>query len=139
MFLCGSLMASDSRANKILLWSIYLLSIVLLVLITYGISPHADFIKHVLCGLVIGIHVVYALIKKNYKSDFDQLMGNLSYGIYLIHMIFILIFSYYNIAFRGWVLLVMIIASTILAYFSYRFIELPVARYRHLYRNKYAN
>jgi len=97
-----------------------------------GTQPYS---KEILAGMLIGIPVI-AVLKGRDSTRLDQLFGNLSYGIFLDHVLFI------NVLHRllGFTfsssqqLFVLIDISIIASYATYRLIERPVLEMRRQLR-----
>jgi peptidoglycan/LPS O-acetylase OafA/YrhL len=94
--------------------------------------------KEVIAGILIGIPAL-AILKRRSFSKWDELAGNLSYGLFLSHFIFIMVFrSIFNQDKFGPGGTVTILAlATASALFSYQLVELPVIRWRHRLRSRH--
>ena len=91
--------------------------------------------KEVLAGLLFGIPAIGML--KNYKfSVIDEFFGNLSYGVFLNHLIIIWLtnklFLIKDIKTHA---AIVIIFSCLLSFVSYLLIERPALRWRHKFRS----
>lgn len=129
IFLLGSMMAGgESRA----LWGIYAVSAVMLILsIAYPNLSH-EFNKEVLSGIFIGVPIVWLLFKVKFRSKWESLAGDLSYGVYLNHLMFFYIYNKmgFNVLSIGGALLILGSSMT-MSYISLRLIEQPFYRLRH--------
>ncbi|CAH6254391.1 hypothetical protein DAPPPG734_07980 [Pantoea agglomerans] len=95
-------------------------------------SLSQDFNKEVLSGITIGVPVVWVLFKANLRSFLDRLAGDLSYGVYLNHLMFFYLYNKmgFNVISVGGTLLILG-SSLIMSYASLRLIEQPFYRLRH--------
>lgn len=129
IFLLGSMLAQNERK---LLSVIYVLTAILFMLSITLKGLSQDFNKEVLSGIIIGIPVVAILFKLNLKNRYDRLAGDLSYGVYLNHLMFFYLFNKLGfdvISFKGAILI--LASSLTMSYISLRFIERPCYRLRH--------
>jgi peptidoglycan/LPS O-acetylase OafA/YrhL len=93
--------------------------------------------KEVIAGILIGIPAL-AILKRRSFSKRDEFAGNLSYGVFLSHFIFISVFqSIFNQDHFGLGITVTIVAlATASSLLSYQLVELPVIRWRHRLRSR---
>ncbi|AMH16006.1 acyltransferase [Citrobacter sp. FDAARGOS_156] len=129
IFLIGNLMAE--RKFKLMI-SLYALSLAFFIASFFTELHTYSFNKEVLSGILIGVPIVFALFKINIKNNIDKLAGDLSYGVYLNHLMFFYAFNKmgFNVISVSGVLLIM--SSSILSsYISLRLIEQPFYRLRH--------
>ena len=88
----------------------------------------------VLTGILIGVPAVWFLSKIKYRSS-DEMLGNLSYGVYLNHYCIILAAGAMHIPYQSWVARCIIIAISLpLGWVTYLLIERPVLNLRHRLR-----
>jgi len=129
IFLLGSMMASNEVKPLAILYSFSFIML-LFSLNDKGLSQ--EFNKEVLSGIIIGVPVVWILFKANIKSSFDRLAGDLSYGVYLNHLMFFYFYSKigFNVISVGGSLLILG-SSLFMSYFSLRLIEKPFYQLRH--------
>lgn len=139
MFICGSwLYESDGGIERAMPWLFWAASVVLLIIafLQPGLwQPNRD----VLLGLIVGIPAIYALKRLSVASGaFDATAGNLSYGIFLNHMIVLSVVA----AFTGIVtnsvagVATICAVATVLSYISFKIVEEPVLKRRHAMRSK---
>lgn len=92
--------------------------------------------KEVMLGLVIGIPAIW-LLKHKSMSALDNLLGNMSYGVFLNHFLLIWLTRYAGYEpnqLSGW--LGIICAAAMLSLASYLLIERPALRFRHSLRKR---
>jgi len=83
----------------------------------------------VLLGLLFGVSAVFILARCK-RNNWDNMLGNLSYGLFLSHFLVIWIFEKWDFS-RGSVgIMLMLVVSVILAYFGYVAVEHPVLKWR---------
>lgn len=129
IFILGSMMAAKEQITLLI---IYMISAAMLIFsILYKPLSHA-FNAEVLSGIIIGVPIVWLLFKLNLKNRFDSLAGDLSYGVYLNHLMFFYIFNKmgFNVLMISGTLLI-IGSSLTMSYISLRLIEQPFYRFRH--------
>jgi peptidoglycan/LPS O-acetylase OafA/YrhL len=80
-------------------------------------------------GIVIGISTV-AFLQQRPFGTIDELLGNLSYGVFLNHFLMIWLADHFSIS-----RLFVPIAALIAAAVSYKLIEEPALRWRRHLRN----
>jgi peptidoglycan/LPS O-acetylase OafA/YrhL len=138
IFICGSwLEQSDSGLVKQLPFFICGLCAILLAL-TYLI-PRFDILynREVLLGIAIGIPIVFALKAAGSRSEVEELAGDLSYGVFLSHMLVIAaietIGSVRLTRVRDAALVCVI--ATILSYASFKSVEQPLIKWRRKLRD----
>lgn len=92
--------------------------------------------KEVLVGLMIGILVV-GLIKNLGFSRLDEFFGNLSYGVFLNHFIIIWMMKKIFVikTFDAFNIVILLISSCALAFFSFLYIERPALKWRRAIRS----
>ncbi|WP_368857985.1 acyltransferase family protein [Serratia liquefaciens] len=137
IFLIGSMLTNPKENNKTII-TLYLLSII--VFITSIIINRASNIRtiEVLLGLIIGLPIVHTLVKKRIKHKIDVILGNLSYGVYLNHMMISFFLKKNNIDISNPYSIILIIAlSTSMSFISYVLIEKPLYKLRHKVRAHY--
>lgn len=136
IFLIGSLLA-DWNENKKFILFIYGIIIILFIFSITIERLCSRRMTEVLLGILIGLPIIYALIKANIKSNIDLFMGNLSYGLYLNHMLISYIMKKQGVDISNPKILVLaIFLSTLLSYVSYKLIEMPCHHLRHVLRKK---
>lgn len=91
----------------------------------------------VLVGLFIGVPALFFLARCK-RNDWDDWLGNLSYGIFLCHFLVIWISDLLGVPRDMGGRVLMITACVALAYFGYATIEHPVLRWRRGLRRKEA-
>jgi peptidoglycan/LPS O-acetylase OafA/YrhL len=99
--------------------------------------------KEVNLGLLLGIPMVWVLHSKRFSS-IDEFLGNMSYGIFLNHLLIIpVMIDKFGIPVIGhevftdyrWAnFLILMIVSNVLSFITYHIIELPALRWRRRIR-----
>lgn len=149
MFICGSFLHStESRKEAYVVWLVLALSIVL-----FGLTFMYPFLaslynRSVLVGLIIGIPLVSWLKPRSHESGagftVDRIAGNLSYGVFLSHMLVIGIMeTYFDVKFGNlgfWedvqMTLTVFSAATLFGYLSFKFLESPLVSLRRKGRQR---
>ena len=107
---------------------VVLFSITGMTLIELGIINRGGFQSEVLLGISLGILLIY-LLKNKRKVIFDKELGSISYGVFLIHYLFIIIFSKLHIGHFLFNVIV-IIASFTASYLLYYLFEKKITEWR---------
>jgi peptidoglycan/LPS O-acetylase OafA/YrhL len=136
MFLVGSsFFAKDMQSNKfrIVIFSLTLTLLIISIINRKYYQYHYN--KEVLIGLLFGMMAVKFLEHFPFKN-IDEFFGNLSYGVYLNHMIIIWVMqSFFEVKkFNTPNIAVLLTASCTLALLTFRYIERPALRWRHSLR-----
>lgn len=136
MFLVGWSFFQQDSSSKKFRHVIFFVSLALFV--NLFVQKHLyqlPYNKEVLLGLLIGI-VFIAALKERAFSQFDEFFGNLSYGVFLNHFIVIwLMRKFLNIKVFGIQhVLLLLAASTLVAWVSFLYIERPALRWRQSIR-----
>jgi peptidoglycan/LPS O-acetylase OafA/YrhL len=136
IFVVGMSFASRVRHARLFPISVWLASAAAVTVLydvpEFGFPPYS---KEVLVGLLVGIPVV-AILKSYRSSQLDELLGNLSYGIFLDHVLFInVLHRLLGFTFSSsWELFILIDVSMLASYATYRLIEQPVLELRRQLR-----
>lgn len=137
IFLCGSfLYRLQSKQRIAILIATYAVAIALFLLVRTTPSLQVAYNYEVLIGLLIGLPVV-ALLSRMKFGKFDELLGNISYGVFLNH--FLILWSLQAAGVdtgKTSNVLTLIACSLALAWVSYRIVERPVIQYRRKIRAK---
>lgn len=134
IFLIGSFLRSGSVRDKAFIISAWGLALVLFACITTGIIERANYNLDVTAGIILGIPVIYALQKLKY-SKFDEFLGNVSYGVFLNHFVFMHIAHFIGIRTFNLTQAIILIACSIgLSVLTYYTIERPFLKVRHKMR-----
>ncbi len=83
----------------------------------------------VLLGLFVGVPAVFLLAGLG-RKNWDDRLGNLSYGLFLSHFLVIWIFGLLGVAHDAAGIVMMMASSVALAYFGYVAVEHPVLQWR---------
>ena len=148
IFISGSFLFSNAdRHERVFIALAWGGAMVLLSLTYYYPELGSLYNRSVLLGLIIGIPAVKLLkpLSKDEASGktFDSLAGNLSYGVFLSHMLVIGGVQTFGIDFKahGGVLLTIFVlaCSTLLSLASFKLLEEPLIAHRRQGRQKQAN
>jgi peptidoglycan/LPS O-acetylase OafA/YrhL len=143
IFICGSWMeCPEDKIDRLLPWAVWGIAILLLLLQNHAFSSHSVYEslirRSVLSGLTIGIPLVFCLKNKGSSG----LAGDLSYGVFLNHVLIIgAISSFTSLKLTGLNLPMSVFAfilvcsiATMASYVSFRTVEEPFIRLRRLLR-----
>ncbi|WP_248744751.1 MULTISPECIES: acyltransferase [unclassified Pseudomonas] len=138
IFLCGSYIFFSEKWGKILIFTAWTVQLILFIAIQVGTVKEAPSNTEVTAGIIFGIPAIYFLSKFGYHK-IDEFFGNISYGVFLNHFIFIYIFHSFgasNLYNSPSLATALLACSFIASLASYYFIEKPILRYRHILRKK---
>ncbi len=140
IFLAGASFVNHDRESKMFRGVVFLSAAALMAFLFTPFMPHLYYVpynKEVLAGLLIGLPAIEILRRFKF-SKIDEFLGNLSYGIFLNHIIIIWLMNHYlgveKFGIRSTLLFLFI--SGVLALFSYFFVERPALNWRHKIRYK---
>lgn len=129
IFLLGSMMAGGESRT---LWRIYAASAVMLLFSMAYQSLSHEFNKELLSGIVMGVPIVWLLFKIDIRNKLDSLAGDLSYGVYLNHLMFF--YTYNKLGFNVLNIegaMLILGSSLTMSYISLRLVEQPFYKLRH--------
>lgn len=138
IFLCGSYILTKERIGLCLTGAAWLISLVIFTGICLNIIPRIPNNIEVSSGVIFGVPAVYLLSKLGYHR-IDEFFGNISYGVFLNHFLFIYLFRYfgitdfYNSSAHALALLAISFAASLA---TYKIIEEPALKLRHDIRNR---
>lgn len=136
IFLIGSLMRSGGPINTKIVIGIYSLAVALFAFLQLKPELKVPFNVEVIVGILIGVPLVAVLVRLKFGA-IDTFLGNISYGAFLNHQMFIWIFTQYGMDMnKASSLFILATASTILAAITYYLVERPVINARHKIRAK---
>lgn len=152
IFICGSFLYSAERRKEHLLVLAVFMGAIGLLALTYVVPNTTPLFnlynRSVLSGLILGIPIVWSLKPLSHESGkgsaIDSMAGNLSYGVYLSHMLIIGIMeTYFHIKYENldfWQGIQMttsvIFLATCLGYLSFKFLESPMVELRRRGRQR---
>jgi len=138
MFMLGSYLHDKSNRARVMVLTVYALCCVMLfATMVFGVSLVANNAA-VLIGIVTGVPIVAVLVKLG-SGKVDQILGNVSYGMFLNH--FILIWIAQKIGITVWgasEMTALLIVSFFIGWATYHFIERPLIAYRRNIRKKHS-
>lgn len=137
IFFCGSFLHKNNNiiTNQPVKYTLIFSCLLLAATFLYPclILPYN---REVLIGLILGIMIIPLLIKIK-RTYFDELLGNLSYGLFLSHYLIIFEFEKLGINWNlKWILL-MLLFSTFLSAIGFLCFEKPVIAWRKKIRNQH--
>ena len=136
IFLLGSFMYAPGKFGKALVVTFFLVSVSFAILtIGFGFKQ-LPYNAEVLIGIIIGIPAIYALA--NLKlGKLDDMLGNISYGVFLNHFLFIWLFTKLGIVLSTYGAFFSLLSlSILLAWATFKFIEKPCLNLRRNLRIK---
>lgn len=136
IFMVGMSLASRNLLSRVFPIFIWVVAVGLLaILYAQPRLWQQPFSKEILVGLLIGVPLI-ALMKDRRPTQLDELLGNISYGLFLNHVLFICVLQ--QIAGVGIAsytgLFFLVDVCTLAAYLTYRLIENPVLHFRRRLR-----
>lgn len=136
IFLMGSCLAKNDRPTLIICYS---LCIVAFFFVTQSNKLQHVWNYEVLSGVIIGLPIIIILLKLNHRSKHDNIMGNISYGVYLNHFLVKYLLEKFGINSHSLTYVIMVVSfSVIISYVSYLLVEKPVYSLRHIIRRRHA-
>lgn len=134
IFLLGSYLADDSGRSKAVITVTFVASLSMLVsTLGFGIN-RIPYNAEVLAGIVIGLPIIALLIHLK-RSSLDDELGNISYGVFLNHLLLIWIWQRLGMGTSTLPnLVLLLLVSTVLGWATYRLIERPVILLRRRLR-----
>lgn len=141
MFLCGHFLYRKMTIKYQMILGATYLYIIALGFILYSLKKlYIPYTFEVITGFLLGFPAILALKKIALNMNINKIdgwMGNLSYGVFLNHIIILQILQYFSFnvtTLSGIILLTALSVS--LSWFSFYVIERPVIQWRHFIRNK---
>lgn len=132
IFLCGSYIYDRRRPEVASIWVACLVAMFAFMAIHGGARVAHN--GEVLAGVILGAPLIWWLSRKTF-SAVDEFLGNLSYGVYLNHYIFLMLLMVSGVELRQWpVRIGVAVAAMSMAYVSYRLVERPAIALRHRIR-----
>lgn len=134
IFLCGSFMKKQSAYLASLPKATAIASALLFSLLISGAIAKGHHSVEVLAGIAFGIPAI-SILSKLPRNRFDEMLGNISYGVFLCHFTVIYLMYASGITdITWWYLAAVIPASIIMGLISFKLIEKPALDYRHRLR-----
>lgn len=132
-FLAGTFLAeSKNRPEHMFPAALWAVCTAALIAMLLEPSWALGYDREVLAGAVIGIPAVAILRTAQNVHRFDRFLGDLSYGVYLSHFVFIWLFPGFGTGFRSIVLISL--CSVVVSAITYLVIERPMAHWRRTLR-----
>jgi peptidoglycan/LPS O-acetylase OafA/YrhL len=131
IFLCGSYMYRMRARAAMMIAATAIIAGLMFVAIAVGMIPRRPFNAEVTAGIALGVPAVFLLSRLKYHR-IDELLGNISYGVFLNHFAVI----YFLRGFWPFTFTVttMLLLSFLLSGVSYYFVERPALKLRHALR-----
>lgn len=136
IFAAGAALADSSLFPSKSVAALWALALIVLAWIWRDPALYGQpFVKEVLAGFLTGVPILAGLAKLKFR-EFDELAGNLSYGVYLNHILLIWIAKAY-LGVQSWnmaTFAVLLAAASGFATASYYLVEVPALRWRRRIR-----
>ncbi|MFJ7794088.1 acyltransferase family protein [Pseudomonas sp. NPDC096950] len=134
IFLCGSyLYRMRARAGMIVVGTAIVAALMFLAIVT-GLIPRRPFNAEVTAGIALGVPAVFLLSKLKYHR-MDELLGNISYGVFLNHFVVMYgLRAFWPVAYDTRMITAVLLLSFVLSGISYYFVERPALKLRHALR-----
>ena len=129
IFLTGSLIFKyinkKTLFNTLLLFGVYIfVTILFITMLIFNFDQ--GYMIEVTSGFIVGVPLVYFLSLQNRRNKIDEFLGNLSYGIFLSHFIFIWAYQTLPFGLPSYIYFpLFIIIVSIVGFIGYKFIERP--------------
>jgi peptidoglycan/LPS O-acetylase OafA/YrhL len=109
----------------------YVVSLIAFIVVLNNDSFMRPFNYEVLLGILVGLPIVAGLTKlRGCKTD--EILGNISYGVFLNHFLLIWVFQTLKISTSSvGTVSFLVVLSVLLAWLTYNLIERPVLTFRH--------
>ena len=136
MFLVGwSFFQNDNESCKFRRITFVAAAIMLLIAYLKKSIYGLPYNKEILLGLMVGIPAI-GFVKRYRFSGIDEFLGNLSYGLFLNHIIIIWIMrKFFAVSkFDTANVIILLLISSALSFCSFIFVERPALRWRHAIR-----
>ncbi|MEH2171173.1 MAG: acyltransferase [Nostoc sp.] len=137
IFLCGSFLHKNNNiiTNQPVKYTLIFSCLLLAATFLFPrlILPYN---REVLIGLILGIIIIPLLIKIK-KTYLDELLGNLSYGLFLSHYLVVFEFEKLGIHWNLKCILIMLLFSTFLSAIGFFCFESPLIAWRKKIRNQH--
>jgi peptidoglycan/LPS O-acetylase OafA/YrhL len=135
IFLCGSLLATWKRDDKVAISIVTLLAAAGLFLTFLYPSLDHGFTRSALLGTLTGILCVYFL-RTAKAGSFDQLAGNIAYGVFLSHFVFIWLGHLWGTTASFGAATAVMAGSTFSAAITFYLVERPALNWRRRFRRR---
>lgn len=134
IFLCGSyLYRMRAGAGMIVAGTAIVAALMFLAIVT-GLIPRRPFNAEVTAGIALGVPAVFLLSKLKYHR-MDELLGNISYGVFLNHFVVMYVLrAFWPVAYDASMISLVLLLSFVLSGVSYYFVERPALKLRHALR-----
>lgn len=134
IFLCGSyLYRMRARAGVIVATTAIAAALLFLAIVT-GWIARRPFNAEVTLGIALGIPAVFLLSKLKYHR-IDELLGNISYGVFLNHFVVMYVLrAFWPVAYDATIINSVLLLSFTFSGLSYYFVERPALKLRHFLR-----
>lgn len=138
IFICGSWLASpDNKIDAAAPFMFCIIAVGLWVLTYIEPGFALGWSREVLLGIAVGIPIVYGLKVTRGRARYDELAGDLSYGVFLNHLLCWAWLTAFGFELHGKVGAIPIfVVATILSYFSFRLVETPFIQWRRKLRHR---
>lgn len=136
IFLCGSYLYKPNTLGLVITAGTAIAAALIFVAIMAGFVERRPFNAEVSVGIALGVPVVYLLTKFKYHRV-DELLGNISYGVFLNHfMVMYILRAFWPVAYSVNMVILVLGLAYLLSCLTYRYVELPALKLRHALRSR---
>jgi peptidoglycan/LPS O-acetylase OafA/YrhL len=134
MFLCGSYLYQPKVKSSLLIAGTAVAAGLMFIAIMIGWIERRPFNAEVTLGIALGIPMVFLLSKFRFHR-IDELLGNISYGVFLNHFVVMyLLRGFWPVAYDAYVVGAVLLLSLLCSGLTYYCVERPALRLRHRLR-----
>ncbi|WLG42453.1 acyltransferase [Pseudomonas sp. FP1740] len=134
MFLCGSYLYKPQAKDLAIAAGTTVAAALMFTAIMAGLIERRPFNAEVTAGIVLGVPAVYLLTKLRFHRV-DELLGNISYGVFLNHFVVMYFLrAFWPVAYDGHIVAAVLTLSFLLSGVSYYYVERPALKLRHAFR-----
>ncbi|MEO6677593.1 MAG: acyltransferase [Pseudomonas sp.] len=134
IFLCGSYLYRMRARGRLVVAATAIVAAVMFLAIVTGFIPRRPFNAEVTAGIALGVPLVFLLSKLKYHR-MDELLGNISYGVFLNHFVVMYVLrAFWPVAYDARMVTAVLLLSLVLSGISYYCVERPALKLRHALR-----
>lgn len=134
IFLCGSYLYRMQARGRVIVAATAIVAALMFLAIVSGFIPRRPFNAEVTAGIALGVPAVFLLSKLKYHR-MDELLGNISYGVFLNHFVVMYVLrAFWPVAYDATMVTAVLLLSFALSGVSYYCVERPALKLRHALR-----
>jgi len=134
MFLCGSYLYQPQAKGLAIAAGTAVVAALMFAAIMLGVVERRPFNAEVTAGIALGIPAVYLLTKLKYHRA-DELLGNVSYGVFLNHFaVMYFLRAFWPVAYSAHMVALVLALAFLLSCVTYYYVERPALKLRHALR-----